>query len=71
MIHEWKFKDWLNLFSGVDLPIGDLAEDVSAASDFPAVDDYDTLYTYFARKGQHVVDAFIPVWTFYKASTRH
>ena len=69
-IVEWTFKDWLMRFRNVDLPIGDLANDVASDPEFPDSQDYDRLHNYFSSKGKHVIDAFIPVWQFYRSSTR-
>lgn len=73
-MHEvpWDFKTWIVNFKDVDLPIGDLARDISSDADFPDSDDYYETLDYIARKSRYdhvVIDTFRVVWDFYKTST--
>lgn len=68
MYIEWKFKEWLSRFEGVDLPIGDLANDVKRDSCCPETEDYAKLHSYFESKGERVVRTFESVWAFYSST---
>ena len=67
----WTFKTWILKFKGVDLPIGDLANDISGDSDFPD-DDFAEIYDYLISKHatEPVLDTFVTSWNFYLASKR-
>ena len=66
----WTFKTWILKFKGVDLPIGDLANDVSEDSNFPDDDDLSEIYDYLISKHatEPVLDTFVTSWNFYLAS---
>lgn len=68
MIVEWTFKKWLANFESVDLPIGDLANDVKRDPRVPDSEQYDILLQYFSAKGSHVAETFKSVWQFYLAT---
>jgi len=72
MLNEipWTFKTWIANFKNVDLPIGDLADDISRDPAFPDSEDYSVLRSYIVRKQQHpaVLETFETVWKFYQAS---
>ncbi|MES1047204.1 hypothetical protein FOA22_22380 [Heyndrickxia oleronia] len=40
------YKEWLLKFTGVDLPIGDIAADVAADDNFPNTKDYESIRKY-------------------------
>lgn len=68
----WTFKTWIKHFNGVDLPIGDLAEDICSDKHFPEdADDFDEIYDYLRDKttSYEVLDTFLIVWHFYRSST--
>lgn len=66
----WTFKSWISNFKGVDLPIGDLAEDILADDDFPEYDSFTDIYDHIrGRRGNTpALDTFVTVWNFYLAS---
>lgn len=67
----WTFKDWILKFQGVDLPIGDLADDVARDPDFPAEDYFDELLAHIAKKSLNnavIVETFVLAWSYYLAS---
>lgn len=67
----WTFKSWVVRFQGVDLPIGDLAEDVAKDPAFPDVDDFELLKEHIeARSGLNraAVAVFEEAWGYYLAS---
>ncbi|WHX50523.1 YozE family protein [Paenibacillus woosongensis] len=66
----WTFKNWIANFNGVDLPIGDLAQDISRDPNFPDSEDREELRSYLSSKAKHhaVIETFETVWDFYQAS---
>lgn len=48
----WTFKTWISRFKGVDLPIGDLADDITRDSDFPEHDDFGEIHEYINQKSK-------------------
>ena len=69
---EWTFKEWLEYFKDVDLPIGDLARDILADEEFPECEEYFELLEYVAGKAKYdsdVIDTFRTVWDFYQSTT--
>lgn len=67
----WTFKTWLANFKGVDLPIGDLADNFLEDPNFPDSDDYYALRRFILEKkyDEAVLDAFRVSWKFYKLSS--
>lgn len=69
----WTFKTWIANFKGVDLPIGDLAEDIARDSSFPDEDYFGEIIDHLRSKAWNnpdVLEAFTHAWSFYQASTR-
>lgn len=69
---KWTFKSWISKFAKVDLPIGDLAADISADSEFPKRDDFGQILDYLQEKSHgntEIVVAFCEAWNFYIVST--
>ncbi|ENH96685.1 hypothetical protein J416_09314 [Gracilibacillus halophilus YIM-C55.5] len=66
----WTFKTWIANFKGVNLPIGDLADDIMSDPDFPEVDSFNAIHDYLYEKASHpnVMETFILAWNFYQAS---
>ncbi|BFH59416.1 YozE family protein [Paenibacillus azoreducens] len=66
----WTFKTWIKNFKGVDLPIGDLAEDISKDTFFPDGDDFSDIHAYICERANDpaVIETFVLVWNFYQAS---
>ncbi|MCI7152124.1 YozE family protein [Flavonifractor plautii] len=67
----WTFKTWILRFQGVDLPIGDLADDVTKDPDFPEEDYFDELLAHIQEKSHNnadVVETFVLAWGYYLAS---
>ncbi len=66
----WTFKSWIANFKGVDLPIGDLAKDILEDPDFPEDDDFGEIFDHLRSKRVHytVLNIFLDVWQFYRAS---
>lgn len=64
----WTFKKWLSKFESVDLPIGDLARDVSNDSNFPTSEDYRVLYRYLESNFGHpnALYTLKTTWRFYQ-----
>lgn len=67
----WTFKNWIAEFKGVDLPIGDLAKDISDDADFPDEDYLDEIFEHLyskARNNPAVLEVFTHAWNFYQAT---
>lgn len=66
----WTFKTWIKNFEDVDLPIGDLAGDISSDSDFPEDDIFSEIYDHLRSKhaSSPVIDTFVCAWNYYLAS---
>lgn len=70
--NHWIFKSWIVLFKDVDLPIGELAKDISTDSDFPEEDYFGELLDYVSAKYQYdseTIETFTLAWSYYLAST--
>ena len=71
MSTDYTFKEWIECFKNVDLPIGDISRDMLGDEDFPDSDDYIEIFEYIVHKSHRnsdIVEAFRTVWDFYKAS---
>jgi len=71
----WTFKTWLANFKGVDLPIGDLAEDVLSDPNFLDDDEWEffDMAEHINQKSHNsvaVMDAFLAAWEFYLRTRR-
>ncbi len=66
----WTFKTWISEFKSVDLPIGDLAKDISEDDSFPDEDSVSEIYDHLLRKRAQpqAIDAFIAAWSYYLLS---
>lgn len=66
----WTFKTWILKFIEVDLPIGDLARDISNDNDFPDSESFSEMFEYLQRihASGDAMDAFVTVWNFYLSS---
>jgi uncharacterized protein YozE (UPF0346 family) len=66
----WTFKTWISEFKDVDLPIGDLARDISRDSDFPDEDSFGIIHKHLINKNADtiVLETFSTVWNFYLSS---
>ena len=67
----WTFKTWIANFENVDLPIGDLAQDIARVDDFPEDDNFGEILDYIGRKSRWdsvIVETFCTVWNFYLAT---
>lgn len=66
----WTFKTWIANFQGVDLPIGDLANDINGDDDFPDDDDFSDIYDHLMVKhcSREALETFVIVWNFYLIS---
>ncbi|QHT61727.1 hypothetical protein GXP70_18265 [Paenibacillus lycopersici] len=67
----WTFKTWIACFKGVDLPIGDLADDILRDSSFPDEDDFGLILEHLSTKSKgnsNVLETFALVWSFYQVS---
>lgn len=65
------FKEWIVKFSGVDLPIGDLARDIERDKRFPNSIIYEDIVSYLeydANASQSVMYNFERVYKFYLES---
>lgn len=67
----WTFKTWIVRFKGVDLPIGDLADDVARDPEFPEEDYFDEILDHISAKCHHdadVMETFVLAWGYYLSS---
>ncbi len=67
----WTFKTWILNFRGVDLPIGDLAEDIFKDPDFPDEDYFDDILQHLLQKSRgnsNIVETFVLAWSYYLSS---
>ena len=67
----WTFKTWISRFQGVDLPIGDLAEDVARDPSFPELDNFGDIYVHIessANGDPLILETFALAWGYYLAS---
>lgn len=68
----WTFKTWIVNFVSVDLPIGDLAQDIASDKDFPEEDDYGEICEHISTKCKRdsaILETFALAWGYYVAST--
>lgn len=67
----WTFKTWIESFKNVDLPIGDLADDILRDKEFPrdSNDFHEILEYLYEKTGIHVIEAFCDAWNYYIVST--
>lgn len=56
------YKEWLLKFIDVDLPIGDIAKEVSIDSNFPNAKDYESIFSYLEES--HTSDSFMRVFEY-------
>ena len=72
----WTFQAWIANFTGVDLPIGDLAKEIVGDDDFPDSDDvFDMADHLISTRNSYEAsaaarEALLDAWNFFKASTR-
>lgn len=67
----WTFKTWIIRFRGVDLPIGDLADDIAKDESFPDEDYFLEIWEHISNKcGQDpdILETFSLAWNYYLAS---
>lgn len=67
----WTFKTWIDRFKGVDLPIGDLANDIAKDPDFPCEDYFGEIWDHISLKCKSdpdILEAFSLAWSYYLAS---
>lgn len=67
----WTFKNWIVCFKDVDLPIGDLANDISGDPDFPTEDYFGEILEHIDNKckgAPDVIETFVLAWSYYQAS---
>lgn len=66
----YSFKEWLDKFKGVDLPIGDLQADVAKDPTFPKQSrDHDEIRDYLqyhARASREALETFEECYEFYQ-----
>lgn len=66
------FVEWIAHFKDVDLPIGDMANDVLRDKFFPKSNNYGEIHAYIKYKSSEskaVLSVFEAVWNFYLSST--
>lgn len=67
----WTFKTWIIRFRGVNLPIGDLANDIAKDESFPDEDYFLEIWEHISNKcGQDpdILETFSLAWNYYLAS---
>lgn len=67
----WTFKNWIVCFKDVDLPIGDLAKDISMDPDFPTEDYFGEILEHIDNKYKgdpNILEIFTLTWGYYLAS---
>lgn len=67
----WTFKTWIIRIRGVDLPIGDLANDIAKDESFPDEDYFLEIWEHISNKcGQDpdILETFSLAWNYYLAS---
>lgn len=65
------FREWILKFVDVDLPIGDLANDIRQDKYFPKDNKREVLYEYLVSKSQNdrnVLNTFTDAWDYYLKS---
>ena len=69
--NPWTFKTWILNFQGVNLPIGDLADDVARDPDFPEEDYFGEILRHINLKSHNddiIAETFILAWSYYLSS---
>lgn len=67
----WTFKTWIVNFKGVDLPIGDLADEIAGDPDFPAEDYFGDILEYLSMRCKNdtvIIETFVLAWSYYLSS---
>lgn len=67
----WTFKTWILNFKDVDLPIGDIANDVARDPDFPEEDYFGEILDHISKKSHSnpdIQETFVLAWGYYLAS---
>lgn len=67
----WTFKTWIANFRGVDLPIGDLADDILRDDEFPEEDYFGEILEHISIKCRYdsdIIETFVLAWNYYLAS---
>lgn len=67
----WTFKTWITHFKDVDLPIGDLANDIAKDDSFPDEDYFGELWEHISSKCKNdseIMETFALAWGYYLAS---
>lgn len=61
------FKNWISNFKNVDLPIGDLANDIANDKIFPSTSDKQEIYSYLRKKRacNEALETFEHAWNYY------
>lgn len=61
------FKTWILKFKNVDLPIGDLANDISHDKNFPNIANKQEIYNYLVSKHacDEAIETFEHAWEYY------
>ena len=62
MIILLTYKEWLLKFININLPIGDIAKEVSVDPNFPNVKDYESIFSYLEEN--HTSDSFMRVFEY-------
>ena len=71
--NPWTFYKWLANFKDVDLPIGDLAQDILGDSNFPTESNsFQEIYDHLCdiRANSRMMQTFLEVWYFYSYTER-
>ena len=61
----WTFKTWIANFRGVDLPIGDFANDIAEDKNFPKTEDFTAIESYLTHHHADL-EMFKAIWDFYQ-----
>ncbi|WP_042472671.1 YozE family protein [Bacillus ndiopicus] len=56
------FKEWIIKFVGVNLPIGDIAQEILEDDKFPNTKDYQTIVEYLEQS--HTADSYMRVFEY-------
>nr|DAY56189.1 MAG TPA: YozE [Caudoviricetes sp.] len=59
------FKSWIAEFKGVDLPIGDYANDIARDKNFPDTEDLQKILDYLTFHNADI-EMFEAIWDFYQ-----
>ena len=65
------FYQWILLFKNVDRPIGDLANDILKAKDFPRTGEREEIRAWILKNSVHrgMLPAFENAWDYYKVDS--